>query len=519
MYIVNLRSIYRFVTILLLVASVSCAQETNQQKRSITTPKQMDDGWQTGSLVNASIDSSKLLKLLDKISIGEYKEIHSILIIKDDKLVFEEYFPGHDFEYSAEEHKGKLIEYDLNTIHNLASVTKSVTSLLFGIAVDKGFIKYEHEKLYKFFPRDSILFEGSKKNITLQNLLTMSSGLKWNENDMPYGNIENDIVQLFMVVDPVKYILSKPLANEPGTNFYYNGGGTNLIGKIVQETSKLRLDLFAQKYLFDPMGITQNKWVYINPGFVYASGDLRLRPRDMAKLGSLVLNKGIWNGNQIISSEWIDKMTTKHVWMNDIDGYGYQWWLKKYKFGSSEINTYFASGWGGQLIIVVPEINSVIVLTAGNYIEKSPHNEILNRYIFPSIVKDFTYDFDAIENATPLPDSLKIIDPDSGVKKEIAEMSGYWYGSWGYYLPSRFIVEKINDTEAEVIYSWADIPGALKKGWIRKAATVDTKGNIRFTNGDVSWKYYYDKEDNSLIGFYDTPSIHEKIIMTHKQVR
>lgn len=503
--------------IFLLFTTICCSQEINTPKNSLSIPKQTDDGLQIGNLSDAKIDSSKLLKLFEKINNGGYKEIHSVLIIKDNKLVFEEYFPGHDYEYSAEEHKGKLIQYNMNTIHNLASVTKSVTSLLFGIAVDKGFIKGVDEKLYKFFPQDSSLFEGSKKNITLQNLLTMSSGLKWNENDMPYSNTANDIVQLFIVVDPVKYILSKPLANEPGTNFYYNGGGTNLIGKIIQEKSKLRLDDFAQKYLFDPLGIKQNKWVYINPGFVYASGDLRLRPRDMAKLGLLALNKGVWNDSQIISSEWIDEIKTKHVWMNDTDGYGYQWWLKKYKFGSSEINTYFASGWGGQLIIVVPEVNSVIVLTAGNYIDKSPHNEILNRYIFPSIIKDFTYDFGAIDKATPLPDSINIISPDSGVKKDIAIMSGCWYGSWGYYLPSRFIVEKINDTEAEVIYSWADIPGSLKKGWIRKTAAIDPDGNIKFTNGDVSWKYYYDKEDNTLIGFYDTPSIHEKIIMKRKE--
>ncbi len=509
--------LFQIFIFVLFFTSISCSQGIDTNKNSISIPKQTNDGLSVGSLSVAEIDSTKLLKLLGKINSGEYKEIHSVLIIKDNKLVFEEYFPGYDFEYSAAEHKGKLIDHDLNTIHNLASVTKSVTSLLFGIAVDKGFIKDEHEKLYKFFSQDSVLFEGSKKNITLQNLLTMSSGLKWNENDMPYSNTANDIVQLFIVSDPVKYILSKPLANEPGTNFYYNGGGTNLIGKIIQERSKLRLNDFTQKYLFDPLGIKQNKWVYINPGFVYASGDLRLRPRDMAKLGLLALNKGVWNGSQIISSEWIDKIKTKHVWMNDTDGYGYQWWLKKYKFGSTEINTYFASGWGGQMIIVAPKINSVIVLTAGNYIEKSPHNEILNRYIFPSIIKDFTYDFGAIENATPLPDSLKIINPNSGVKNDIAVMSGCWYGSWGYYLPSRLIVEKINDTKAEVIYSWADIPGQLKKGWIRKAAAVDPNGNITFTNGDVSWKYYYDKEDNALIGFYDTSSIHEKIIMKRRE--
>jgi CubicO group peptidase (beta-lactamase class C family) len=510
---------FLFIAILLL-ASTSCAQEAGSsiKKILIKSPQQMNDGLLTGKLSESGIDSIKLLKILERINDNEYQAIHSILIMKDGRLVFEEYFPGYDFDYNAKEFKGNFIEHDYNTIHNLASVTKSVTSLLFGIAVDKGLIKGVNEKLYTFYPQDSAHFSGSKKNITLQNLLTMSSGLEWNENDIPYGNITNDIIQLFIVPDPLKYILSKPLKEEPGTKFYYNGGGTNLLGNIVQRTSGLRLDDFAQKYLFDPLGIKLFKWVYINPGFVYSSGDLRVRPRDMAKLGLLVLNKGVYNGNQVISKEWIEQMITKHVFMPNDEGYGYQWWIKKYKLGKKSFDSYYAAGWGGQRIMVFPELNTIVVFTCGNYSAKDPAQEIIYRYILPSIDKDFDYDLKAIENAAPLPEEIVITKPDDQIGENLSAFSGSWYGEWDYLHSCQLVIEKINNSEAEVIYSWADHPqGYFQKGWMRKTAKINSSGGIEFENNNAAWKFNHDKSEDVLIGFYKDQYVDLKMIMKHKK--
>lgn len=146
---------------------------------------------------------------------------------KNEKLVFEKYFPGYTFDYEAENLKGEFTHFDLNTIHNLASVTKSITSIIFGIAVDQGFFKNIEEKIFTFFPQNASLNDSLKSQMTLLHLLTMTSGLQWNENDVSYSERENDIIQLFIVPDPVHFILSKPVIYQPGSTFNYNGGVWN----------------------------------------------------------------------------------------------------------------------------------------------------------------------------------------------------------------------------------------------------------------------------------------------------
>jgi CubicO group peptidase (beta-lactamase class C family) len=380
----TVKILFNALVILTFLISPACVQ-TKSLSNKISTPPHMSDGWQTGKIEDAGLDSLKLLKLLDRIKKNYYPGIHSILIVKDGNLVFEEYFPGYKFKYDAKEFKGEWTDFDPNTIHNLASVTKSVTALLFGIALDKGFIRDVNKNVFDFFPQYSIFSDDMKSQITLHHLLTMTSGLEWNEQDIFYSEAENDIIQLFIVSDPLKYILSKPVVDEPGTKWNYNGGGTNLIGEIIHSATGMPLDEFAKKHLFDPLEIKHYKWININPAVIYASGDLKLRPRDMAKLGYLVLNDGVWNGNRIISSDWIRKMVQEYVSFSKLEGYGCQWWLKKYKLSSKFFNSYYASGWGGQKILIFPELNAVIVFTCGNYTKNDPTHEIIHRYLLPSI--------------------------------------------------------------------------------------------------------------------------------------
>jgi CubicO group peptidase (beta-lactamase class C family) len=507
-----------FTTLFSILCSMGCAQEINPLKRKLSTapPQQLNDGLSTGSLKETEIDTLKLMHLLDRITGKEYPGIDGLLIIKNGKLVLEEYFQGNDFEYMAKNFKGKLTDYNSNTIHNLASVTKSVTALLCGIAIDKGFIHSGDDKIYSFFPSDSSLFSAEKKEIALWHLLTMTSGLKWNEQDIGYGEEKNDIIQLFIVPDPLRFILSKPLANKPGTNWYYNGGGTNLIGQIVQRTSSLRLDEFAQKYLFDPLEIKELKWVFINKDFVYASGDLRLRPRDMAKLGSLVLNKGMWKGMRIISSEWIEKMIKKQVSFPNRDGYGYQWWLQTYKLGNSAVNSYHASGWGGQKIIILPELDAVIVITGNNYVVTDPANDMMYNYLLPALKKDFNYDFSLIEKEAPLPDSIKIIPPANDIN--LAALSGHWYGMWdSHFLSCQLVIESIDSNEAVVVYSWADHPsGYFKKGWVRKTAKVEPNGIIKFETTDTL-DFRLDTNENVLLANLKNKFVTSKTVMRRKK--
>lgn len=368
------------MVLLCLACLVSCAPAP------FRVPEQTDDGWQTGNLDQAGINPKKLRAAVDRVHDDVYQNIHSILIVKDGKLVFEEYFPGYTWDYNDDQFQGDLIDYGPDTLHNLASVTKSFTAALVGIAIDHGAIPGVDATLYTFFPEYADLSDEQKDEITLEHLLTMTSGLEWNEMGLPYNDADNDLVQLFLVDDPIAYILAKPLVHPPGKEWYYNGGGTNLLGEVIRETTGHRIDEFAEGYLFAPLGITDYEWDYINPDMIHASGNLRLRPRDMAKLGYLYLNGGVWNGERILSEEWIEESTQQHVSLSGTEGYGYQWWLRTYQVGAKSVDAYYALGWGGQRIIVFPSLDMVVVFTGGNYVGHDPTDDILTHFILPAVL-------------------------------------------------------------------------------------------------------------------------------------
>lgn len=343
--------------------------------------------WQTASLAEVGIDEQLLTDAVERIHAGTYQNVHSILIVKDGMLVFEEYFSGYTWDYAGEDFKGELTDFDAETQHNLASVTKSFTSALIGIAIDKGFIASVDEKVWAFFPEYDDLRDATKDPISLEHLLTMTSGLEWNGMDVPVSTRDprNDLIQLFMVDDPIAYVLAKPTVDEPGTRWYYNGGGTNVLGEVIRTATGTRMDEFAEENLFAPLGITDYEWDFINPDVIHASGNLSLRPRDMAKLGSVYLNDGIWQGERIVSADWIRNSTQDHATTSSSTGYGYQWWLTTYRSGSHNFDSFYANGWGGQRIVVFPELEMVVVFTGGNYVEGNPVDEIIERYILPAV--------------------------------------------------------------------------------------------------------------------------------------
>ena len=371
----------RQVSILLwVVLLVSCSPA-----HTFRVPEQTNDGWQTASLAEVGIDERTIEQAIDRVRDNTYQNIHSILIVKDDKLVFEEYFSGYTWDYNDDQFRGEFTDFGIDTIHNLASVTKSFTSTLVGIAIDHGFIQDVDENVFAFFPEYADLSDEGKDDITLTYLLTMTSGLEWNEMEFPYSDIRNDLVQLFIVSDPIEYILAKPVVNEPGTIWYYNGGGTNLLGEVIREATGMRMDVFADEYLFEPLGITDYKWDYLNSEVIHASGNLELRPRDMAKLGYLFLNGGTWKGERIVSEEWIEESTKRHVSPSWADGYGYQWWMETYHSNSIPIDSFYAAGWGGQRITVFPSLDLVVVFTGGNYVGEDPVDDIITHYILPAV--------------------------------------------------------------------------------------------------------------------------------------
>ncbi len=366
---------------------------------SYQTPEQVDDGWETASLSDVGIRAGPLVQLMDDLLRREDHYYHSILIVKDGKLVFEEYFSGEDVDFSRYDFaRAAPVDFDRDTTHCQASVTKSVTSILVGIAIDKGFIQGVDERLISFFPEYADLSDRYKDQITIAHMLAMATGIPWDES-YPYADPRNDLNRMWHHREPVRAVLEMAVVAEPGTTFLYNSGTTNLLGEIVRRTSGLSLVDFAEQYLFAPLGITSYQWVGFehDPEMAFASSGLYLRPRDMAKIGQLVLQEGVWNGRQVVSSEWIKASveesapisTQMRQWFHT-SGYGYLWWLEEYPSGS--IEAYSARGHGLQFIVVLPKVNMVVVFTGGAWgiaPADTPihYDDIIEGTILPAVIK------------------------------------------------------------------------------------------------------------------------------------
>ena len=389
----KIKNIFLLILLILLGFLVGACEEdslTNPPgaNYNYTVPEETGDGWETASLSSVGMNTSKIESLVNKIKSNTYEEVHSVVVIKNDKLVFEEYFPGHDFLYNGQNFHGAYIEFDRDTRHNTHSVTKSFTSALVGIAVDKGLIQSIDEKIFNYFADYSSLLDQQKEKISIKHMLTMSSGFQWNEWDVSISQGNHDIVRFNQSSDPIYYLLSKPIVTEPGTAYYYNGGAVDLLGQIVKRATNMDVKIFSSTYLFGLLGITNYNWQTLYPsGITCCHGDVYITPRDMAKIGYLHLKKGIWKGTRIISEEWINNSVQNHIIppVNWAYGYGYLWWLKRYNSSSHLYYSFNAEGWGGQQIIVIPSEDMVVVFTGANYVSNTPNDEIMSSYILPAV--------------------------------------------------------------------------------------------------------------------------------------
>ena len=350
-------------------------------------PQETGDGWATASLADVGLSEDRFIRLVEVIRAGTYANIHGVVVVKADRLVFEEYFAGQAFEAAVGNRiVGNWTGFDRDTPHNLAFVTKSVTSTILGIAIDRGFVSGVDTAVYDFFPEHADLRDARKDSITLAHMLTMTSGLDWDEQTCSYGQRCNDINALFSQADPVRYILAKAAVDPPGERWLYNGGGTNVLGQVVRKASGQTLEAFANEYLFAPLDISPPTWIHLAGPMTYASGDLKLRPRDMAKIGYIFVNGGEWNGVQVVSPDWIAQSTEDRKKTRDPRwGYGYQWWLLDYPANGQTYRSFGARGWGGQDIIVFPDLDMVVVLTGGNYLTPDPADAVIQQFVLAAL--------------------------------------------------------------------------------------------------------------------------------------
>jgi CubicO group peptidase (beta-lactamase class C family) len=305
-----------------------------------TRPEERGDGWKTGTPAEVGIDPAAIDATIRAILADEAGAMHSLLVIRDGTLVVEEYFHG----------------WQADDLHRIASCTKSVSSLLVGIAIDRGEIEGVDVPLLEFFPERRAAAGEGWGAIRLEHLLTMSMGLDWSEREAnaftPPGK------------DRFTEVLARDVRTKPGTQCRYVSRNTNLLAAVIRQATGLHADLFAAERLFGPLGIESWDWENNKyEGHPGMSGTLELRPRDMAKLGQLVLDEGSWQGRKVVSPEWIRESTRAHFHPTADAEYGYLWrGFDEPQPGGID----FALGMGSQFIAVVPALRLVIVATGGN---------------------------------------------------------------------------------------------------------------------------------------------------------
>ncbi|MDD5647263.1 MAG: serine hydrolase [Candidatus Bipolaricaulis sp.] len=300
---------------------------------------------------------------------GSADTIDSVIVIRHGNVVLEAY-PNPS--YGATGH------------HHLFSVTKSITSLLVGIALDLGLIGSLADPILSYFP--DVVPQGevqSKSAITIEHLLTMSAGLEWDEDTLPTSDPRNDFTRLEMSADTIGFVLGKPVVGEPGTLFWYNTGLSEVLSALVAGVSGQTLLAFANEHLFGPLGIDGVRWNRDRAGIQKGGTQLYMTPRDLAKIGVLCLSDGVWNGEEVVSSEWLAQSTRTRI-RGRPDyfsgrGYAYHWWTL------DEYGVYYASGSQGQYLYVFPQMDLVVVFTATVQRGEIFPERLAREFILPSI--------------------------------------------------------------------------------------------------------------------------------------
>ena len=377
----------RLIPLLLPLALAACAGATTPAPAPIASscgvPPALADGWATGAPESVGIDSATLCPLIPRLEAWKEADIHSVLVVRHDKLVFEHYFAGPDERWGR---PLGTVNYDAGMVHDLRSISKSVVSLVLGIAIERGWIKSLDTPVLSYFPEYADLATPEKQRITIRHLLTMSQGLQWDE-DLPYSNPANSERQMTEAPDPYRFALAQPVVAPAGAVYNYSGGSATLISAILRKTSGKPLDELAQSLLFDPLGITSAEWARYANGDPIAASGLRMRPRDLVKIGELVLRHGVWQGKQIVPAAWIAEATTPQIQGSMLYFYGYQFWLGRSLVQKREVDWVLGLGYGGQRLFIVPDLDLVVLIHAGLYqsrLQAFVPLGLFNRYVLPA---------------------------------------------------------------------------------------------------------------------------------------
>lgn len=337
--------------------------------------------------------SARLDRLIDN---RHAWNIHGVLVARRGQLVLERYFEGAD--HKRGQPLGN-ITFTPDTAHDLRSVSKSIVGLLYGIALARGMVPPPDAPLLSSFPLHADLAsDPARANWTVHHVLTMTMGTEWDEVTVPYTDPTNSEIAMDRAPDRYRFVLSLPIVREPGTRWTYSGGATALLGRMISDSAGRSLHDFAREALFDPLGLGPTEWLADANGDAFAASGLRMRPCDLAQIGQMLLQGGERNGRQIVPREWISRSMMAHVACDETRRFGYHWY-----------NGYFASavpsrprwdrnrldafqgayGNGGQRLWVLPTLDLVVVVTAGNYDTPDqwvPPTRVLREVVLASLV-------------------------------------------------------------------------------------------------------------------------------------
>lgn len=329
----------------------------------------------------SGLDAEKLYELETKISNGDYGDIHSLIIIRNDQIVFENYYSN----------------YEREDLHPVGGATQSIVSAILGVTLKEDSTIGLRDRIVDLLPQHQKYFDNvpQKDQIELRHLLTNTSGLWWDEWTHPFGSDENDAFAMSLSNDWIGNVLSTPMIREPGDEFNYNSGNGILMALVLQNVTGSDLEDYAQEKLFDPLEIRDWKWERTPGGYVNSSWGLHMRPMDLAKIGYLYLQEGRWNEQEIFDQSWTSRSTRFREWISGYFNYSYFWW----RFSSTadvvrRLNAndvFFAWGDGGQFLFVIPHLDMVVATTAGNF----GNNETI------SITMLRDYIFDSVEQIIP----------------------------------------------------------------------------------------------------------------------
>lgn len=322
-------------------------------------------------------------RLDDAVGRGEFPGLHGVLVVRNGWLVLDRSFAGPDERWG--EPLG-IVDHHSTLRHDMRSITKSIVSLLYGIALARSLVPPAAARLYDQFPaHGDLAADPARRRISLAHVLSMRMGLEWNE-DMTYADPRNGEREMEAAADRYRYILSRPMSGPPGKSWTYCGGATALLGRLIARGSGTRLEDFARSHLFEPLGIYDVEWIAASDGEAAASSGLRLRPRDLARIGQMILNRGHWNGQPVVPRNWLAASFKPRAYVERGLKYGYQWWLGQLVANGKP--WYGAFGNGGQRLLIVPSLDMVVAITAGNYNQADQWKmplRVMSKVVMPSL--------------------------------------------------------------------------------------------------------------------------------------